>query len=72
MPTMKQLRQQSGLSAEQLAVYADVSLSTVLRMEKGTPVNRLNAYRVLNVISERIGTRIEEGDVDGLKISEGK
>lgn len=69
MPTMKQLRQEAGLSAEQLAVYADVSLSTVLRMEKGTPVTRLNVYRVLNVLSDRLKRPIAEHDVEQLKVS---
>jgi transcriptional regulator with XRE-family HTH domain len=69
METFKQLREKAGLTVLRLAQEADVSLSTVNRMEYGNgTVTRRIAYQVLNVISARLGRRIEIEDVEGLRL----
>jgi DNA-binding XRE family transcriptional regulator len=67
--TLKELREEAGLTAFNLAAQSDVSLSTINRMENGKEaVSRRIAYQVLNVLSSRIGRRITVEDVEGLRI----
>jgi transcriptional regulator with XRE-family HTH domain len=68
MSTLRDLREQAGLTAFDLAAQADVSLSTINRMERGDAVTRLIAYKVLNTLSNRLGRKIDIGDVEGLNI----
>jgi DNA-binding XRE family transcriptional regulator len=69
VPTLKELREEAGLTAFNLAAQADVSLSTINRMETGKEaVSRRIAYQVLNVLSNRLGRRITVEDVNGLNI----
>jgi transcriptional regulator with XRE-family HTH domain len=66
--TLRELREQAGLTAFDLAAQADVSLSTINRMERGDSVSRLIAYKVLNTLSSRLGRRIEIEEVEGLEV----
>lgn len=66
--TLRELREQAGLTAFDLAAQADVSLSTVNRMERGDTVTRLIAYKVLNILSARLGRRFKIEDVEGLRV----
>jgi transcriptional regulator with XRE-family HTH domain len=68
MSTLRDLREQAGLTAFDLAAQADVSLSTINRMERGDAVTRLIAYKVLNTLSNRLGRKIDIDDVEGLNI----
>ena len=68
MSTLKELREQAGLTAFDLAAQADVSLSTINRMERGDSVTRLIAYKVLNLLSSKLGRRIEIDEVEGLEV----
>jgi transcriptional regulator with XRE-family HTH domain len=68
MSTLRDLREQAGLTAFVLAAQADVSLSTINRMERGDAVTRLIAYKVLNTLSNRLGRKIDIGDVEGLNV----
>ena len=71
MPTMKQLRQDAGLTAFQLAYMAGVSLSSINRMEQGKkPVTRLTAGKVIHALSRHIGRLITLQDIEGLVIAE--
>jgi transcriptional regulator with XRE-family HTH domain len=73
VPTLKNLRERTGLTAMELAVLADVSLATVNRMESGkekNAVSRRIAYKVLNALGERLGERYEVENIEGLKIKE--
>ena len=66
--TLRELREQAGLTAFDLAAQADVSLSTINRMERGDAVSRLIAYKVLNTLTSRLGRRIEIEEVEGLEV----
>lgn len=69
--TIKQLRQEAGLSAFELAHLASVSLSTVNRLERGRPpVTRLTAGRVLHALSQHLGRPIAMNDVEGLQLKD--
>lgn len=71
MPSkLKDLRLKAGLTVFELAVAADVSIATVNRLEKDkNSVSRLMAYKVLNVLSEKLGRRIEIEDIEGTDAS---
>lgn len=63
--TLKDLRQRAGMTVFELAVAADVSIATVNRLERDkTSVSRLMAYKVLNVLSEKLGYRVEIEDLE--------
>lgn len=71
VPNLKYLREKTGMTAFKLASEADVSLSTLNRMENGkSPVSRRLVFRVLNVLSDRLGYEISIEDVEGLKVKE--
>ena len=71
MPTVRDLRIEAGLTAFQLAVKADVSISSINRLEQGKrPVKRLVISRVLNALSQELGRPLTFETVSGLKIVE--
>lgn len=71
MTTMKQLRQEAGLSAFDLAHLANVSISTINRIERGRPaVTRLTVGRVLYALSQRLGRTIAMKEVEGLQLKD--
>lgn len=71
MPSLRYLRNKSGMTALQLAASADVSISTINRMERGKmAVSQRIAYKVLNVLSEKLGYRLEIEDVEDLQVKD--
>ena len=71
MPTVRDLRIEAGLTAFQLAVKADVSISSINRLEQGKrPVKRLIVSRVLNALSQELGRPLTFETVSGLKTVE--
>lgn len=67
--TMKELREEAGLTAFKLAQEAEVSLSTVNRMEYGhAPVTKRIANQVLSVLSQHLGRKVTIQDVKGLNV----
>jgi len=69
MATLRQMRQDAGLSMEELAHLSNTSLATIVRIERGNPpVTRLTAGRVLYALSQRVGRTIAIEDVEGLHL----
>jgi predicted transcriptional regulator len=68
MDTLDQLRIRAGLRVNELADLADVSESTLRKMIRGEAVSSVLVYKVLRVISERLGREINISDVSGLNI----
>ena len=68
MDTLDQLRKRAGLRVNELADMADVSESTLRKMIRGEEVSEVMVYRVLRVLSERLGREITPGDVSGLNM----
>lgn len=67
--TLKELREKTGMTSFELAVVSEVSLSTLNRMENGkTSVSRRIAYKVINVLSQKLGREIHLEEIDGLRI----
>ncbi len=69
MDTLDQLRKRAGLRINELADLADVSESTLRKMIRGEPVSEVLVYKVLRVLSDRLGREIALQDVSGINIS---
>lgn len=78
MPTLKELRKQAGMTAFELAVAANVSIATINRLERikspnSRPVSQLMAYKVINVIAQKLSQKIPLDGIEGLNtVNEGK
>ena len=68
MDTLDQLRKRAGLRVNELADLADVSESSLRKMIRGEGVSEVLVYRVLRVLSERLGHEIAPAEVKGLKM----
>lgn len=66
---LKDLRIKAGLNVSDLARLAKVKDFVIGYMEDGRkPVTRVIAYKVLNVLSSKLGRRFEVEDIESLKI----
>jgi predicted transcriptional regulator len=61
-------RMRAGLRVNELADLADVSESTLRKMLRGDAVSSVLVYKVLRILSERLGREITINDVRGLTI----
>jgi transcriptional regulator with XRE-family HTH domain len=68
MNTLDQLRKRAGLRVNELADLADISESTLRKMIRGEGVSEVLVYKVLRVLSERLGREITAEEVSGLNI----
>ncbi len=68
METLDQLRVRAGLQVKELADTSDVSESSLRKMLRGQPVSDVLVYKVLRVLSDRLGREISINDVSGIKI----
>ena len=68
MDTLDQLRIRAGLRVNELADLADVSESSLRKMIRGDAVSSVLVYKVLRILSERLGREITINDVSGLSI----
>jgi transcriptional regulator with XRE-family HTH domain len=62
------LRKRAGLRVNELADLADISESTLRKMIRGEGVSEVLVYKVLRVLSERLGREITAEEVSGLNI----
>ncbi len=67
METLDELRIRAGLRVNELADLADISESSLRKMIRGEGVSGVLVYKVLRILSERLGHDITPGDVKGLK-----
>ncbi len=56
------------MRVNELADLADVSESTLRKMMRGEPVSDVLIYKVLRVLSDRLGREITLQDVSGINI----
>lgn len=69
MDTLDQMRKRAGLTVKDLTDTADVSETSYRKMVRGEAVGEVLIYRVLRVLSERLGREIKPEDVQGLNLS---
>ncbi len=68
MDTLDQLRIRAGLRVNELADLADVSESSLRKMIRGDAISSVLVYKVLRILSERLGRELTINDVSGLKL----
>lgn len=68
METLDHLRKRAGLQVKELTELADVSETTYRKMVRGEPVGEALIYKVLRVLSERLGREITAKEIEGLTI----
>lgn len=68
MDTLDQLRKRAGLRVNELADLADISESSLRKMIRGEGISEVLVYKVLRVLSERLGREITTEEVSGLTI----
>lgn len=69
MPNLREIREKNYISRKVLAKDADVSESTIIRMEKGEKHTTEDiAKKVLSALSKRIGEEITIDNVEGLNL----
>jgi predicted transcriptional regulator len=69
MSTLREIRERNYLSRKSLADLADVSESTILRMEEGkTRTTEEVATKVLAALGSKIGEDLTIENVQGLKL----
>ncbi|HYU75842.1 MAG TPA: helix-turn-helix transcriptional regulator [Ktedonobacteraceae bacterium] len=69
MPTLREIREKNYLSRRTLADLANVSESTIVRIEEGKSRTREDiAEKVLQALSKKIGQQITINDIDGLNL----
>lgn len=71
MPTLRELRESKFLSRKALAKLAEVSESSLVRMEEGEGKQRTHqdiAEKVLRALSNELGYVVALEDIEGLRL----
>lgn len=68
MNTLDQLRKRAGLRVKELSDTAEISESSLRKMIRGDAVSEVLIYKVLRVLSERLGRELTLNDVEGIKV----
>jgi hypothetical protein len=68
--TLAELIEEALMTNTEVAAKAKLSVGTVSRMVNGHPTSRLSVRKVLAVLSEKLGRRIDISEVKGLNISD--
>ncbi len=67
MPTLKDLREEAGLTATELAAKSHMAYTTFMRIEAGVPTTRVYIDAVLVALSKLLGREITLDDVQGIQ-----
>ena len=69
MATLREIREEAGLSLSELAKRAEVDYKTVKKAdESGGSIHRFKALALLKVLNQELGTEHELEDIDGLTL----
>ena len=69
MATLREIREEAGLSISDLAKRAEVDDKTTRKADEGSgSIHRLKALALLNVLNQELGTEHELEDIDGLTL----
>ncbi len=68
--TLAELIEEALMTNTDVASEAKLSVGTVSRMVNGHPTSRLSVRKVLDVLSKKLGRKIEIGDIRGLNITD--
>ncbi len=69
MATLREIRDETGLSISDLAKRAEVDYKTVKKADEGVgSIHRFKALALLKVINQELGTEYGLEDIDGLML----
>lgn len=68
--TLAQLIEEALMTNTEVAKQAGLSVGTVSRMVNGHPTSRLSVRKVLAVLSQKLGRKIDISEVQGLNLTE--
>ena len=68
MPTLKEYREQAGLSISELARRANVDFQTAKKADDQRPVRRIKAIALVRAVSQALGQSLRVDDIDGLQM----
>lgn len=68
--TLAELIEEALMTNTEVASEAKLSVGTVSRMVNGHPTSRLSVRKVLAVLSQKLGKKIDISDVQGLNITD--
>lgn len=67
--TLAELIEEALMTNTEVANQARLSVGTVSRMVNGHPISRLSVRKVLAVLSQKLGRKIDIGDIQGLNLT---
>jgi hypothetical protein len=67
---LAELIEEALMTNTEVAKKADLSIGTVSRMVNGHPTSRLSVRKVLSVLSDKLGRKIDISEIDGLNITD--
>ena len=67
--TLAELIEEALMTNTEVANQARLSVGTVSRMVNGHPTSRLSVRKVLAVLSQKLGRKIDIGDIQGLNLT---
>jgi transcriptional regulator with XRE-family HTH domain len=67
---LDELIEEALMTQKQVADETRLSPGTVSRMANGHPTSRLSVRKVLHLLSQKLGHKIEIEDVEGLNITD--
>jgi transcriptional regulator with XRE-family HTH domain len=67
---LDRLIEEALMTQKEVADETRLSPGTVSRMVNGRPTSRLSVRKVLSLLSQKLGRRIEIEDVEGLNITD--
>lgn len=68
MPTLRDYREQAGLSLSEMARRANVDYKTAKKADDGEPVRRIKAIALVRAISQSLGQVLRLEEIDGLQM----
>jgi len=68
--TLAELIEDALMTNTEVATQAGLAVGTVSRMVNGHPTSRLSVRKVLAVLSQKLGKKIDISEVQGLNISD--
>jgi predicted transcriptional regulator len=69
MATLREMREEAGLSVSELAKRAEVDYKTTKKAdESGGSIHRLKALALVTILNQELGTEHELEDIDGLAL----
>lgn len=68
--TLAELIEEALMTNTEVAEETKLSIGTISRMVNGHRTSRLSVRKVLHVLSQKLGRRIEIEDVTGLNLSD--